>query len=66
VPDLENYGTEVPAAPTDRTKLFGVVALLVHQVYLIEYFLRLFQAEAVFSLNVSALLQIELTPYRPV
>src|ERR1700693_3766445 len=48
---FENYGAEVSAAPTDCTKLFGIVALLVNQVHLIEYFLCLFQADAVFSLN---------------
>jgi hypothetical protein len=30
LPDLENHGTEATATPTDGTKLFRVIALLVN------------------------------------
>jgi hypothetical protein len=65
MPDLENHGTEAAAAPTDCTERFRIVALLVDEVHLIEYVLRLFQADAVFSLDVPALLSIVLEPHRP-
>jgi hypothetical protein len=52
--DLENDRTEATAAPTDRTKLLRIVRLLVNDVHLIEYFLCLFQADAVFPLDAQA------------
>ena len=66
MPDLENQRAEAPATPTDRAKLFRMVILLIDQVYLVEYFLCLFQADAVLSLDVPALLSIEFDPHRPV
>ncbi len=63
-PDLEDYGTEANTAPADGAKLFRIVILLVDQVNLIEYVLRLFQANAVFSLDVPALGLTELEPQR--
>lgn len=64
MPDLENYRAEVAPAPTDGTKLLRIVVLLVDDIYLIEYLLRLIQADTVFSLDVLALPPIELEPHR--
>jgi hypothetical protein len=51
VPDLENYGTEPPAAPADGTELLRVLALLVNQICLIKDLLRFFQTDAMFFLD---------------
>src|ERR1017187_548142 len=51
VPDFEDHGTQPATAPSDGTELFRIVALLVHNVHLVEYFLRLFQADAMFRLT---------------
>ena len=64
MPDLKNHGTEAAPAPPDRTKLFRIVLLLVDDVRLIEYFLRLVQADAVLSLGTPALLFVKLKPNR--
>ena len=63
-PNLENDGTEPTAGPTDGAKLFRIVILLVDDVRLIEYILRLFQADAMFSLDAPALLVVELETHR--
>jgi hypothetical protein len=34
IPDLEDHGTEAPAAPANCTELFRIVILLVNQVRL--------------------------------
>ena len=49
----------------DCAKLFWIVPLLVDKVHLIEYFPCFFQADTVFSLDLPALLSIELKPHRP-
>src|SRR5450631_2775666 len=64
--DLKNHGTEATAAPTDCAKLPRIVALLIDEVYLIEYVPYLFQADAVFPFDVPALLSIEFKPHRTV
>src|ERR1700691_1242661 len=64
VPDLKDDGTQEPAAPSDGTKLFRIVALLVGQVRLIEYLLRLQQADPVLPLDLPALLSVELEAHR--
>lgn len=64
MPDLENHGTEASKTPSDCTKLFRIVALLVDEVHLIENVLRILQADAVLSLDVAALLPVELESYR--
>ena len=64
VPNLENYGTEQATGPTDGAKLFRIIILLVDDVRLIEYILRLFQADAMFSLGAPALLLVELEAHR--
>src|ERR1035441_1566403 len=66
MPDLEDHGTEAAAAPTYCTKLFRVIALLVDEIHLIKYVLRLFQADPVLSLDVPTLLSLELEPHRPI
>jgi hypothetical protein len=60
LPDLEDYRTEAPATPANRTELFRIVVLLVDQVCLIEYLLRLLQANTVFSPYGAALGSVEL------
>jgi hypothetical protein len=60
IPDLEYDRTQHTTAPTDRTELFRIVVLLVHQVSLIKDLLRLFKANAVLSFDVTALPAIEL------
>jgi hypothetical protein len=47
-PDLENYGTETPTAPPDRTEVLWIIVLLVNQVRLVENLLRFFQLNAMF------------------
>ena len=64
VPNLENDGTAPTTGPTDGAKLFRIVILLVDDVRLIEYILRLFQADAMFSLDAPALLVVELEAHR--
>jgi hypothetical protein len=64
VPNLENDGTEPAAGPTDGAKLLRLIVLLVDDVRLIEYVLRLFQADAMFSLDAPALLFVELEAHR--
>ena len=59
VPHLKNDRTQQAAAPTDRTKLLGIIALLVHQIRLIEYFLCLLQADPMLPLDLPALFPIE-------
>ena len=49
--NLKDHRTEAPAAPSDCAKLFWVVVFLVDEVNLIEYFLRLLQADAVLYLR---------------
>jgi hypothetical protein len=51
-PDLENHGAETPAAPADSAELLRIISLLVEQVCLVEDFLRVFQADAVFLLDI--------------
>jgi ATP-dependent Clp protease adapter protein ClpS len=46
---------------TNRPKLLRIIVLLVDEVHPIEYLLRLVQA--MFSLDASALLSIELAPH---
>jgi hypothetical protein len=53
-PHFENNGTQNTTAPTDCTELFRIVVLLVYQVSLIEDLLRLFEADAVLSFDVTA------------
>src|ERR1035437_5138103 len=60
VPDFEDHGTQPATAPSDGTELFRIVALLVHNVHLVEYFLRLFQADAMFTFDIPALLAVEI------
>lgn len=55
VPDLEDHGTQAPAAPPDRAELLGVLVLLVNQISLIENLLSLFEADAVLPLNLQVL-----------
>jgi hypothetical protein len=62
-PDLEDHGTEAASAPSNCTELFRVVTPLVNQVRLVEYLLRLFQADAMFSFDVAALFLIEAAAY---
>jgi hypothetical protein len=59
VPDFENHRAQTAPTPSDCAELFRIVALLVNQVHLIEYFLRLFEANAMFSLDTPALLAVE-------
>jgi hypothetical protein len=59
-PDLEDDRAKVAATPPDCTKLFRIVIPLVNQVNLVEDLLRLFQADAMFSFDVPALLQYPL------
>jgi hypothetical protein len=66
VPDLEHHGAKAAAAPTESAKLFRIVTLLVNEVHLIEYILRFHQADTVFSLDVPALVSIELESHRSV
>src|ERR1035438_1470352 len=63
LPDLENHGTKAAAAPTNGTKLLRIIVLPIDEVYLVEYILRLFQADAVFSLGVPVLLSTIAEPY---
>src|ERR1035441_165579 len=60
IPDFKDDGTQEAAAPTDGTKLRRIVTLLVDQVRLIEYLLRLLQADPVLPLDLPALLSVEL------
>ncbi len=64
MPDLENHGTEATSTPSDCTKLFGIIVLLVNHVHLIENLLRFLQADAVFALDFPALLTIEVEAHR--
>ena len=63
MPDLENHRTEAPATSANCTELFRLVILLVNQVRLVENFLRLFQADAVLSLDGLTLRSFELEPH---
>ena len=54
MPEFENHRAEAPAAPTNCTKLFRIIVLPIDQVYLVEYILRLFQADAMFSLDIAS------------
>jgi hypothetical protein len=60
MPYLENDGTEATEAPTDCTKLFGIIVLLVDPVDLIEAVLRFVQADAVLPFDLPALRSLEL------
>jgi hypothetical protein len=64
VPNLENDRAETAVGPTDGAKLFRIIILLVDDVRLIEYSLRLFQADAMFSLDAPVLLFVELEAHR--
>src|SRR5258706_5379483 len=46
-PDLKYNGTQAASAPTDCSKLFRIIVLLVHHVHLVEDLLRLWQPLAV-------------------
>jgi hypothetical protein len=59
VPHFEYHGTQNATAPTDCTELFRIVALLVYQVSLVKDLLRFFEANAVFSLYLTAFLADE-------
>ncbi len=60
VPDLEDDGVQRAAAPSNCTILFRVFPLLIDNVQLIEYLLRIFQADPVFPFNLLALPGVEL------
>lgn len=47
-------------APADRTKPLRIIAPLVHQIDLIENFLRLLQTDAMLPLDLPTLRRIEL------
>jgi hypothetical protein len=51
MPDLENHGTEAPAAPANCAELLRIVFLPVDQVGLAKNLLRLLPADAVFLLE---------------
>jgi hypothetical protein len=51
VSDLENYGTQPPAAPPNGAKLFGIVVLLVDQIGLVKNLLSFFETNVVFAFN---------------
>jgi hypothetical protein len=53
-PHFEYHGTQNTTAPTDCTELFRIVVLLVYQVSLVKDLLRLFEADAVLSLDFTA------------
>ena len=52
------FASSTPTSPMD-TELFGIITPLVHDVHLIEYLLRLLQADAMFSFDIPALLPIK-------
>ena len=58
--NFEDHGTELTATPSDCAKLFRVVTLLVNHIHLVEYLLGLFQADAMFALDIQTLPRIEL------
>jgi hypothetical protein len=60
MPDLENHGTEASTAPANGTELFRIVVLPVDQLHLVEYLLRLSQADAMFLFDSAALGFVEL------
>src|SRR5579863_8411747 len=66
VPDFEDHRAKAAATPSDCTKLFRIVILLVHDVGLIEDLPRFLQADAVFSFDGLALLPVKLEPRRHV
>ncbi len=53
VSNLEDDGTEPAAAPSNSSKLFRVVILLIDQINLIEDFMRLFEVDAVVPFDAS-------------
>lgn len=60
MPDLENHRTEAATTPSSCAELFRIVTPVVYQVHLIEYLPSLFQADAMFSFGIPALLLIEI------
>jgi len=63
IPDLEDNGTEAASTPSNCTKLFRMVAPLVDQIRLVEYLLRFFEADTVFSFDIRTLFPIEATAH---
>jgi len=66
IPGLENHGTEAVSAPSNGTKLFRIVTPLVDQVRLVEYLLRFFQADTVFSPDSRTLFPIKAAAHRSI
>jgi hypothetical protein len=60
MPDFENCGAEAASAPTDCTKLFRIVILLVNQIRLVENLLRFLETNAVLLFDASTLIAIKL------
>jgi hypothetical protein len=58
-PYLENHRAETVNTPSDGTKLFWIVTLPVHHVYLVKNLLHIFKTDAVLPLDLPALLPIE-------
>jgi hypothetical protein len=54
ISDFEDDRTQGVAAPTDCAELFWIAAPLVHQVSLVKDLLRLLQANAVLSFDLTA------------
>lgn len=56
---LEDHRAKTVNTPSNGTKLFWIVTLTVHHVYLVKNLLGIFQADAMLQLDLSALLPIE-------
>jgi hypothetical protein len=65
-PNLKDYGAEPTAAPTNGSELFRIVIFLVHQVDLVEYFLRIFEADPMFSCRFPTLSSIEIESHQDI
>ncbi len=61
---LEHHGTKMSLAPTGRTKLPRIVALLVNNIGLIKNCLCVFKTETVFLPNKATLRGVEFEAHR--
>lgn len=59
-----NQGAQTAATPSYRAELLRGIIRLVNDVHLIEYFLRLFQADTVLLLGLPVLLRIEVKAHK--
>lgn len=65
-PDLKDHGTEAATAPPDGAELFCLITPAIYHVHLIEYLLRFFQADGMFSFNAGTLFPIVAEAHRDI